>query len=70
MIKEKLIYGKGKKTITKNGKNKIIYENKLLSDITLSQRLPIHNIFNDFYNIFNFLKIELQIYLINLSIIK
>ena len=65
MIKEKLIYGKGKKTITKNGKNKVIYENKLLSDITLSQRLPIYNIFNDFYNIFNFLKIELQIYLIN-----
>ena len=48
IIKEKLIDGKGKKTITKNGKNKVIHENKLLPDITLSQRLPIHNIFNDY----------------------
>ena len=62
-MKRELII-QGKKTITKNGKNKVIYENKLLSDITLSQRLPIHNIFNDFY-FFNILKIELQIYLIN-----
>ena len=48
IIKEKLVDGKGKKTITKNGKNKVIHENKLLPDITLSQRLPIHNIFNDY----------------------
>ena len=48
IIKEKLVDGKGKKTITKNGKNKIIHEKKLLPDITLSQRLPIHNIFNDY----------------------
>ena len=48
IIKEKLIDGKGKKTITKNGKNKTIHEKKLLPEITLSQRLPIHNIFNDY----------------------
>ena len=48
IIKEKLVDGKGKKTITKNGKNKVIHEKKLLPDITLSQRLPIHNIFNDY----------------------
>ena len=48
IIKEKLVDGKGKKTITKNGKNKTIHEKKLLPDITLSQRLPIHNIFNDY----------------------
>ena len=48
IIKEKLVDGKGKKTITKNGKNKVIHEKKLLPEITLSQRLPIHNIFNDY----------------------
>jgi len=48
IIKEKLVDGKGKKTITKNGKNKTIHEKKLLPEITLSQRLPIHNIFNDY----------------------
>ena len=48
IIKEKLVDGKGKKTITKNGKNKIVHEKKLLPEITLSQRLPIHNIFNDY----------------------
>ena len=48
IIKEKLVDGKGKKTITKNGKNKTIHEKKLLPEITLSQRLPIHSIFNDY----------------------
>ena len=48
IIKEKLVDGKGKKTITKNGKNKTIHEKKLLPDVTFSQRLPIHNIFNDY----------------------
>ena len=48
IIKEKLVDGKGKKTITKNGKNKTIHEKKLLPEITLSQRSPIHNIFNDY----------------------
>ena len=48
IIKEKLVDGKGKKIITKNGKNKTIHEKKLLPEITLSQRLPIHNIFNDY----------------------
>ena len=48
IIKEKLVDGKGKKTITKNGKNKVIHEKKLLPEITLSQRLPIHSIFNDY----------------------
>ena len=44
IIKEKLIDGKGKKTIYKNGKEKIIKENKHL----ISERYPIHNIFNEF----------------------
>ena len=48
IIKEKLIDGKGKKTISKNGKNKVIHEKKLLPDVTFSQRLPIHNIFNEY----------------------
>ena len=48
IIKEKLVDGKGKKIITKNGKNKTIHEKKLLPEITLSQRLPIHSIFNDY----------------------
>ena len=48
IIKEKLIDGKGKKTISKNGKNKVIHEKKLLPDVTFSQRLPFHNIFNEY----------------------
>jgi hypothetical protein len=48
IIKEKLIDGKGKKTISKNGKNKVIHEKKLLPDVIFSQRLPIHNIFNEY----------------------
>ena len=50
IISEKLVDGKGKKIISKNGKNKIIKEEKkLLPQIIFTQRYnPIHNIFNDF----------------------
>jgi len=53
IIKEKLIDGKGKKIINKNGKKKIVHENKkMLNDVLFTQRYPIHNIFND-YGLFN-----------------
>ncbi len=50
IISEKLVDGKGKKIISKNGKNKVIKEEKkLLPQIIFTQRYnPIHNIFNDF----------------------
>ena len=50
IISEKLVDGKGKKIISKNGKNKVIKEEeKLIPQIIFTQRYnPIHNIFNDF----------------------
>ena len=50
IISEKLVDGKGKKIISKNGKNKVVKEEKkLLPQIIFTQRYnPIHNIFNDF----------------------
>ncbi len=50
IIKEKLVDGKGKKTITKNGQNKVITEQKkLLPEFTYVKRYhPIYNVFDDF----------------------
>ena len=50
IIKEKLVDGKGKKTIIKNGQNKVIKEQKkLLPEFTYVKRYnPIYNTFNDF----------------------
>jgi hypothetical protein len=50
IISEKLVDGKGKKIISKNGKNKVIKEEeKLIPQIIFTQRYnPVHNIFNDF----------------------
>ena len=50
IIKEKLVDGKGKKTVIKNGQNKVIKEQKkLLPEFTYVKRYnPIYNAFNDF----------------------